>query len=105
MGNDTVDNFLFLVFRNVVDVSSFMELSLATTIAFGSIKYLVYVNLVIAARILIRGSKWPVKVHLDFGCDRVISTVPHLRNWVVLMTSVALDKVQIGPDLPVDLFP
>ena len=93
MGNDTVDNFLFLVFRNVVDVSSFMELSLATTIAFGSIKYLVYVNLVIAARILIRGSKWPVKVHLDFGCDRMVPTVAHLCNWIVFMASVTLNKM------------
>ena len=82
-----------------------MKLCLAATIAFCSVQYLIDVNLVVAARILISRSEWPVKVHLDFRCDRVIPTVSHLRNWVVFMASITLDEVQVGPDFPVDLFP
>ena len=105
MSDDTVDNLLFLVFRDVVNVSSLMELRLTAAITFCSVKYLIYIYLVIAARILVSGSKWPMKVHLDFGCDRVIPTVSHLRNRIVFMAPVTLDVVQVRPNLPIDLFP
>ena len=105
MGDDTVDDLLFLIFWNVIDVPSFMKLCLAATIAFCSVQYLIDVNLVVAARIFIRRSERPVKVHLDFRCDRMVPTVSHLCNRVVFMASITLDEVQVGPDLPVDLFP
>ena len=32
-------------------------------------------------------------------------TITHLCNWVVLLTTVTLDEVEVGPDFPVDLLP
>ena len=105
VSDDAVDNLLLFMFRNVMYVSSFMKLSLAAAITFRSVKNLVYVYLVITARVLVGGSKWPMKVHLDFGCNRMVPTVAHLCNRVVLMASIALDKMQVRPNFPVDLLP
>jgi len=35
----------------------------------------------------------------------MVPAVAHLRDWVVLLTAVAADEVQVGPNLPVDLLP
>ena len=69
MGDNAINDLLLLVLWYVVDVSGFMKLGLAATVTFCTVEDLVYVDLVIAARILVRGSKWPMEVHLDFGCN------------------------------------
>ena len=33
------------------------------------------------------------------------TTIAHLRNRIEFHATLALDQVQIGPDLPIDLFP
>ncbi len=33
------------------------------------------------------------------------ATITHLSYWVVLLTTVASDKIEVGPDLPVNFFP
>ncbi len=33
------------------------------------------------------------------------ATITHLSNWVILLTPVASDKIEIGPYLPINFFP
>ena len=50
MSDNTVDNFLFFVFRNIIDVLSLVQLRLTAAITLGPIKYHVNVYLVTTAR-------------------------------------------------------
>jgi hypothetical protein len=35
----------------------------------------------------------------------MVHAITHLRNLITVITSAALEVVQMGPDLPIDLFP
>ena len=93
MGDDTVDDLLLLVLWDVINVLSLVKLSLTSAVSFRTVKNLVNINLVIAARVLISRSKWSMQVHLDLGCLLMVSAVAHLRDRVVLVASVALDEM------------
>ena len=97
VGDDAIENLLLLVsVINPVDaiyVLGFMKLSLAATVSFCTVKNLVNIDLVCAARVLISRSKWPMKVHLHLGWLLMVSAVAHFCNRIVLVASIAFDKV------------
>jgi len=82
-----------------------MQLGLTTTIAFNPIKDLINIDLLIAATIIIHGTKRSCRVDLDFRTSIVMATESHFSNRVVLLTDVTLKKLEVGPNLPVDFFP
>ena len=104
MGNDAVNDPLLLVLRHVVDAAGFMELGLAAMIAFVPIEHLVDTGCFFAARIFVLGAK-RLGSHLDLGRRLVVATLAHLGNGIELCATVTFDQVQVGPHLPVDLFP
>ena len=100
-----VDDLLLFGLRHVIDRSSTMQLGLTAVFAFLAIKHLINVDCLSAAAVFIGALEGSVQIHLDLGRDFVVSAVAHFGYGIVLLAPVALQQVQVRPDLPVDLFP
>lgn len=106
MRNDSLDNLLFLVRLNRIDVARAVQLRLTATIALAPVEHLVDVRGLRTALVLVEACRAAdAASSLHFGRLRVVTTVAHLGNGVVLLTTVAPDQVEVGPDLPVDFLP
>jgi len=35
----------------------------------------------------------------------MVATITHLSNWIIFLTPITSDQIEIGPDLPIDFFP
>ena len=105
MGYDAVNNFFLFVFWDIIYVPGLVQLRLTTTIALGPIQNHVDIDLIATAREFVSGSEGPMQVHFDFGRGLMVPAGTHFRNGVILVASVTLQEVKIGPDLPVDFSP
>ena len=105
MGYDAVYNFFLFVFWDIIYVPGLVQLRLTTTIALGPIQNHVDIDLIATAREFVSGSEGPMQVHFDFGRGLMVPAGAHFRNGVILVASVTLQEVKIGPDLPVDFLP
>ena len=83
-----------------------MQLGLTATITLAAIQYFIDVRCFPTALIFVE-ARTATKTASSFNLwwFRVETTVSHLCYWVVLLTTVTLYEVKVGPDLPVDLLP
>ena len=105
MCDNSVDDFLLFFFWHIIDGSRLMELCLTSSVSFDTIKDLVDINLLVTAAVVVHRTKWSRGIHLDFGACIMVAAETHLCNWIVLLASATLKKLQVWPDLPIDLFP
>lgn len=99
-----VDDLLLLALGDVVDAARFVELRLAAMVTLLTVKHLVDADGFFAALVLILGAEG-VCGHLGLGRMLVVATETHLSYRVKLHATFTFDEVEVGPDLPVDLFP
>jgi len=78
-----------------------VELCLAAVVTLAAIEHLVDVHSLIAALVFVEA----FVTLFNLRRLRVISAVTHLSDGVVLLAAVTTNKVQVGPNLPIDLFP
>ena len=104
MGDDSINDLLLLSLVDIVDVARFMKLCLAPAVALVPLQHLVHADVLLAAGVFILATERG-GTHLDLGSLLVEAAVAHLGDGVVLHAAVALEQVQIRPDLPVDFFP
>ena len=104
MRNDPINNLLLLALWHVVDVTSLMQLGLTSIVTFLAVEKLIYTDGFLTARILVLRAKRRRR-HLDLCRLLMEATVAHFSYWIVLCAPLTLNEVQVGPDLPIDLFP
>lgn len=104
MAYDALNDLLLLVRVNRKNVACAVQLGLTATYSFASVKNLVDIRGFPTALILVDSSSSSAAC-FDLWWFRVVPAVTHLGNGIVLLTTVAADKVEVGPDLPVDFLP
>ena len=79
MSDDSVSDLLFLSGIEAIGFGDLVNLDFATVLLLGiGIQNGGYIDLLIAARVLIVRSEWPMKRHLDLGRGLVHMAVAHL---------------------------
>lgn len=103
--DDAIDYLFLLHLGDVVERCGFVQLVHAPAVSLGSVEHLVYVSLLAAAGVLVARSEGSKKIHLDLWRGLVLLANTHLSDGVELLAAIALDQVEVRPDLPVDLLP
>lgn len=91
MVNNSFDDPLLFGWVDRVNVASAVQLGLTAIVTFVSVKHFIDVNHLITAFVLVQS----LIISFYLRMLRMESAVTHLCNWVVLLTPVAPDKVQI----------
>ena len=83
-----------------------MELGLTATVPLAAIQNFIDVLRLATTLVFVEaGATTHTTSNFNFGGLWMKTTVAHLCNRVVLLATVTLDEVQVGPNLPVDLLP
>lgn len=87
MRNYPVEYLLLFIRADIVDITCPMQLGLAPIVTFTTIEHLVNIKCLVAAFKLI------LLFRLNRRCMGMKSTVSHLRNWVIVLASIAPNQI------------
>lgn len=101
MTYDAFDDLLLFGGNARIDVAGAVELGLTPVIALAAVQHFINVHRLAAALVLIH----VFLARLDARRLRVVATVAHLSDWIVLLAPVASDQNEVRPHLPVNFLP